>query len=230
MTSLKNFDWDDDLLAATKRDGKPRARVYRPSQVSVVLGRGSKLELEVNVDAALEANVPLLRRRGGGCSVVLDPGNVIVSCTLPLPGLGGTTRAFRTISQWIIDALGKTGVPNVHQEGISDLALGMRKIGGACIFRSKDLLYYTTTLLFKPDLDLVERLLKHPPREPDYRAERKHRAFMGSLAGSLPRQNIGSFTQQIDQALAGTVEALFDANVSLDGKQTQKTHRQEVMV
>lgn len=230
MISLKNFDWDDDLLVATKRDGKPRARVFSPSQVSIVLGRGSKLELELNVDAAREANVPLLRRRGGGCSVVLDPGNVIVSCTLPLPGLGGTTRAFRTISQWIIDALGRTGIPNVHQEGISDLALGMRKIGGACIFRSKDLLYYTTTLLFKPDLDLVERFLKHPPREPDYRAARKHRAFMGSLASSLPHHDIGSFTRQIDQELTGTVETLFDANIPIDGKQTQNTHKQEVMV
>ena len=229
MTSLLDFDWDDDLINATKRDGRPHARVYRPSQVSVVLGRGSKLELEVKADAAKEDNVPLLRRRGGGCAVVLDPGNVIVSCILPLPGLGGTTRAFRTISQWIIDALGQTGVDNVRQEGISDLALGERKIGGACIFRSKDLLYYTTTLLFQPNLDLVERLLKHPPREPDYRAGRKHKAFMGSLAGSLPRHDVGSFTQQINQALAGTVEALFDANISLGGYRIQTTHKQEVM-
>ncbi len=32
-----------------------------------------------------------------------------------------------------------------------------------------------------PDLDLVDRYLLYPPREPDYRYGRSHRKFMGSL-------------------------------------------------
>ena len=59
--------------------------------------------------------------------------------------------------------------------------LGERKIGGSCIWRTRGLLYYSTTLLVDPDLDLCERYLPHPPREPAYRAGRPHRAFMGSL-------------------------------------------------
>ena len=229
MISIQDFDWDDDLLDATKRDGRPRARVYRPSHVAVVLGRGSKPETEINIEAAQRDSIPLLRRRGGGCSVVLDTGNIIVSCALPLPGVGGTTRAFRTISNWVIDALDQTGVPHVRQAGISDLALGERKIGGACIYRTKGLLYYTTTLLFQPDLDLVERYLIHPPREPDYRAGRKHSAFMGSLANSLPFHDLSSFAQRINQVLVGTVETLLDVNSPLNGQSVFKTTRQKAM-
>ena len=228
--TLRAFDWDDDLLNATREDGQPRARVCLPSQIAIVLGRGSRPEQEVHVEVARSDGIPILRRRGGGCSVVLDPGNVIVSCTLPLPGLGGTTKAFRTISKWVIDALDQTGLHDVHQAGTSDLALGEQKIGGACIYRTKDLLYYSTTLLFQPDLGLVDRYLKHPPREPEYRAGRKHSAFMGSLAGSMPPQDIGSFAFRVNEILTNTVETLFDANFSLDSQNNHRGFKREVMV
>jgi len=143
--------------------------------------------------------------------VVLDTGNVIVSCVLPLSGLGGTSRAFNTLSTWLIDALKHVGIPNIRQEGISDLALGNRKIGGACIYRTKGLLYYSTTLLFQPDLDLVERYLKYPPREPRYRTGRSHSAFMGSLidSNSTLTDDINVFTEQMERRLSETLETFW---------------------
>ncbi len=125
--------------------------------------------------------MPVLRRRGGGCAVVLDPGNAIVSLALPLPGVGGITSAFAAISAWLIDALARCGLPGARQEGTSDLAVGDRKVGGSCLWRTAGLVYYSTTLLVSPDLALTERYLPHPPREPAYRAGRAHREFMGAL-------------------------------------------------
>jgi lipoate-protein ligase A len=174
----------------------------------VVLGRGSRPEIEVNAEAIEEDGVPLLKRRGGGCSVVLDTGNVIVSTTLPLSGFGGIPRAFSWISEWVIEALNRAGVKDVRHAGISDLVLGDRKIGGACIYRTRDLLYYSTTLLFDPSLDLIERYLKHPPREPEYRAGRAHRAFLGSLLGRASVPDISLFTEHIDHTLRDTLETL----------------------
>lgn len=208
MTEPRAFDWDDELIEATRSDDLPRARVYRPDHVAVVLGRGSRLEAEVNVEAIEDDGVPLLKRRGGGCSVVLDTGNVIVSTTLPLSGFGGIPQAFGRISGWVIDALNRAGVKGVHHAGISDLVLGDRKIGGACIYRTRDLLYYSTTLLFDPSLDLIERYVKHPPREPEYRAGRAHRAFLGSLLDCASLPDIGFFTKQIDHTLRDTLETL----------------------
>ena len=118
--------------------------------------------------------------------MVLDPGNVIVSVALPLPGISGIKSAFGSISDWLIAALAEYGLPDVRQRGVSDLAIPAPghldlKIGGSCIYRTRGLLYYSTTLLVDPDLDLVDRYLPYPPREPDYRSGRSHRQFMGSL-------------------------------------------------
>jgi len=179
------YNLDDDLIAATLADGRARVRVGRYQGRSVVLGRGGRPEAELNREAIIDDGVQVLRRHGGGCAVFLDPGNIIVSVVWPLPGLGGIKHAFDDISSGLIATLADVGLPGVTQEGVSDLVLDDRKIGGSCIYRSRDLLYYSTTLLIDPELQLVERYLKHPPREPAYRRSRSHRQFMGSISEIL---------------------------------------------
>ena len=78
---------------------------------------------------------------------------------------------------------------DVHREGISDLAVEDRKVGGSCVYRARDLLYCATTLLCDPALGAIERYLRHPPREPEYRRGRKHRDFLGSLAALADEWN-----------------------------------------
>lgn len=175
------YNLDDEMLNRTREDDMPRVRVYEPPGVSVVIGRGGHQDLELNTEKIAADGVMLYKRPGGGCSVVLDPGNLIISVALPLEGIGGIKTAFASISDWLITALTVCDVPGVAQLGISDLAIGNRKIGGSCIYRTRGLVYYSTTLLVDPDLELVDRYLSHPPREPDYRAGRSHRKFMGSL-------------------------------------------------
>lgn len=175
------WDRDDELLRSVRGERAPRVDVYRWAGTAVVIGRGGRQALELHRDAVAADRVPLYRRPGGGCAVVLDPGNLIVSVGLPLAGVGGITSAFAAVSSWLAGLLAGCGVPGVRQRGVSDLAQDERKVGGSCIWRTKDLLYYSTTLLVDPDLDLVERYLPHPPREPDYRRGRRHRDFMGGL-------------------------------------------------
>ena len=79
MSEYPEYDLDDDLLAATGSDGRHRVRVRRYPGVAVVLGRASKPELELHLSAIEEDGVAVLRRTGGGCAVVVDPGNVLVS-------------------------------------------------------------------------------------------------------------------------------------------------------
>ena len=176
------YDLDEDLIAAAESTGREQLRIIQYPQVAAVIGRGGKIEVEVHADRLAADGIPLLRRRGGGCAVVLDPGNLIVSLVLPRPGVGEITRTFRELSERMIAALTACGVPGVRQEGTSDLALGDRKLGGSCIYRSRGLIYYSTTLLMDPDLELIDRYLPHPPREPDYRRARSHHDFLTSLA------------------------------------------------
>jgi len=211
LTEILPYDMDKDLVEAVRADGKPRIRLRRYTGLSVVCGRGSRPEVELRLDAIQEDRVPVLRRPGGGCAVVLDPGNVIVSVVLNLPGVAGIKSAFAGISDWIIEGLSRSGVSRVTRKGISDLALGERKIGGSCIYRSRDLLYYSTTLLVEPDLELVERYLEHPPREPEYRGGRTHREFMGSLSGLIGRGGIDAFVGRLADALKNDLSGLLQA-------------------
>ncbi len=180
-TAIGKFELDDDMLAAFRQDGVARLRIYIPPNRAVVLGRGSKVDLEINVTNCQEDDIPLLRRLGGGCSVFLDEGNVIVSLVAPARGFGRINHYFRLISSWLIKGLDQIGIPDIKQAGVSDLVLGEKKIGGACLYREQELVFYSTTLLVSPQIELMERYLLHPPREPEYRKRRCHRDFVGSL-------------------------------------------------
>jgi len=193
---------DEDLIAEAAR---PRVRVVSCRDVEVVIGRGGKADLELRRDAIRADGVPIYRRRGGGGAVVLGPGNLVVSLAAPLPGIGGVTSAFRAITAWLTGGLDVAGIPGVRGEGVSDLALGDRKVGGSCIYRTRGFVYYASTLLTDPDLDLVERYLQHPPREPGYRRGRNHRDFMGRLPAAAA---VSEFDERLQAILAGATPDL----------------------
>jgi lipoate-protein ligase A len=203
------WDHDDDLLASVRGDGAPRVRFVPSSDTAVVLGRGGDPEVELRLDEIARDNVPVLRRPGGGCAVVLDPGNAVISIVLPTPGVGGISQAFDYISTRLTEAFAEAGLPGVTQQGISDLALDDLKIGGSCIYRARDLLYYSTTLLVDPDIALSRRYLKHPPREPAYRRGRDHSAFMGSLSVMLGPDETEEFVNRLPAALEDNLVGTF---------------------
>lgn len=198
---IRAYDIDDEMIAATISDRAPRVRVYVPAGAAVVLGRGSKAEIETDLAAITEDGVPWLRRRGGGCAVVLDSGNVVVSAAIPVNSLGGSKSAFAGFSAWLAGTLAAMGIDGVRGDGISDLVRAGRKIGGSCIYQTNRVLYYTSTLLVAPDLDLVDRYLPHPPREPAYRRGRSHGAFMGRLADAVGDDDAVRFSIELGQRL-----------------------------
>ncbi len=184
--SIGTYDLDDPLIEAVRADRRPRHRLYRPEGIQVVLGRGSRPEIELNTTACRDDRVTVQRRHGGGCAVVLDPGNLIVSAVLPVTGFGGNPGHFARLTHWLTDGLQRAGVSGVRQRGISDLALGEQKVGGACIYRTREVLFYSVTLLVQPEPGLMARYLAHPPREPDYRRGRPHEEFVTSLVRKFP--------------------------------------------
>jgi lipoate-protein ligase A len=164
----------------------PVSSVYPFEQTAIVAGRGSDLEQEVNLSQARMDGIPIFRRLGGGCSVFLDPGNLIVSIAFPAKGFGGIQTLFNQSSQWLIQGFQNMGITGLYQDGISDLVLENKKIGGSCFYRTKGFAYYSAAILVKPDLDLMARYLPHPPREPEYRKGRSHKEFLSGLDAFWP--------------------------------------------
>ncbi|MBP7148493.1 MAG: hypothetical protein KBD01_13195 [Acidobacteria bacterium] len=200
MIDVRPYDADADLVA-TAAAGEARLRVARPAATFVVLGAGSHPDVELHLGAVREDRVPVFRRPGGGCAVVLDPGNVVVSVAAPARAVPGIRSAFERISAWLIAALAECGVPGIEMAGVSDLALGDRKVAGAAIQRGRDALYYSASILVDPRLESIERYLRHPPREPEYRRGRRHRDFLRPLSAVNRSWTAETFRAILDSRL-----------------------------
>jgi lipoate-protein ligase A len=177
------FDFDRDLLDAVKLSNLPEFKVYPFPFNALVAGRGSNLAQEIRLPLCKEDNIPVYRRMGGGCSVFLDPGNLVISIAFPAQGFSGIQRLFNQCSNWLIKGFNCLGLSGLYQDGISDLVMDNRKVGGSSFYRSKGFGYYSAAILVSPDLTLMEKYLRHPPRQPDYRRNRSHREFVTGLDG-----------------------------------------------
>ncbi|NUO19278.1 hypothetical protein HUU59_07535 [bacterium] len=179
---------DHDLLAPD--DSAGRFLLWVPGQTCVVIGSGSKSELELNAEAILADGVQVYKRKTGGCSVVLSPEMWCLSCALYGRKQIQSKDYFVLFNKAVCDAFARIGVNGLAHRGISDIALGEKKIAGTAIYRNRDLVFYHAVLNIAGDVDLISRYLLQPPREPDYRGGRSHREFVTSLgeAGFAPKR------------------------------------------
>jgi lipoate-protein ligase A len=145
------------------------------------MGAGGKAEADVFAEQAELDQVPVLRRRGGGGSVVLSPGQVVLALVTEVSSPFQNRTYFHRINHWFRLALRTLGVSGVEDRGISDLAIGGRKILGTSLYRRRKVLFYQASFLVDNDLSLFDRYLRFPSRVPDYREGRGHLEFCTNL-------------------------------------------------
>jgi lipoate---protein ligase len=174
--------------------GSPPLHLWIPQQYAIVLGASQDLEREVDIERWQGNKLPIYRRRGGGGAVLLGPHCLCLALRLRrMPGWGPLDY-FREIHQKLIVILNNvTNFANVTSEsspkntlrietkGISDLAVGEKKLAGTSLYLSRDRSLYLASILVTPDTSGNMTLLKHPSREPDYRQGRNHGEFLISL-------------------------------------------------
>lgn len=153
-------------------------RFFETKRDVVVLSSSNKPDIEVNIEECKKYNVPILRRRGGGGTVVLGEGCLILTFAFYARDMFGNSKYFQMINQLWIEALINAGCPKLSQNGISDISYQDKKIGGTSIFRKKHLLVYQGSILVDPNIEFISKLLAHPSREPDYRNGREHNEFL----------------------------------------------------
>jgi len=172
---------NEDLLFSAIETGKPQFRVYEPQTTEIVLGAAGKQEKELYLEEVEKDGVPVHRRSGGGGTVVLSRGQVVVALVKEVNEQFRNVDFMRRINQWIADVLSLLGVTGIENAGISDLALNGKKIMGSSMHRKKYFLFYQSSLLVDNDIKLFNRYLKYPARVPDYRKGRGHSEFCTSL-------------------------------------------------
>ncbi len=178
----------DEALLDEAHEGRltmPVARTWMAIEPTVVVGSSSRIDEDVDRAACNRLGVRIVRRPSGGLTVVLGPGCVMWSVVVPIAGpQPAIERIHAAMLNPLCTALQATGRPVVRR-GSSDLAVretdGDRKVSGNALRVRRGGILYHGTLLDSLDLDLVSTLLRHPPREPEYRDGRDHRRFLANL-------------------------------------------------
>ncbi len=181
----ENLALDEALLdeAQASDTQAETLRIWQAHSPFVVLGRSSRFADEVQQTCAAEMSVPVFRRVSGGATVVAGPGCMFYALVLSLeqrPHLRMLDVAHQFVMGSLQSAL-KSLVPQLEFDGTCDLVVSGKKVSGNSVRLVRDWMLYHGTLLFDMDLTLADRLLKHPPREPEYRGGRSHADFLANL-------------------------------------------------
>lgn len=184
-TPAENLALDEALLDEAEAAPGPREvlRVWEPSAPCVVLGRSSSAAVEVELELARARGIPVLRRASGGATIVTGPGCLMYAVVLSYerhPQARSLARAHGLVLGRLESALAAV-VSDVARAGTSDLVWRRRKFSGNSLRCRRTHFVYHGTLLYDFDLELIARVLRHPPREPTYRGGRPHGEFVVNL-------------------------------------------------
>lgn len=216
-TPAENLAADEALLELAEERGIETLRIWASAVPFVVLGLSNHVSVEVAMAACAQRGIPILRRVSGGGTVVQGPGCLSYAVTLLMPDAGplatitGTNRQVMEIHRAALENL--LGEP-VAVRGHTDLEAGGRKFSGNAQKRGRRALLFHGTILHAADLELINQLLRHPSREPDWRNRRAHAEFIGNLPAT--REQITAALRKAWQASepldsppdGGTIERL----------------------
>ena len=179
-----NLALDEALLErAESAEGQECLRLWEPDSAFVVLGRSSPYLREVNLDFCSANEIPILRRSSGGATIVTGPGCLMYAVVLDLrlrPELAMVDRAHDFVLNRLASGLARLGVQS-QISGTSDLTWEGRKFSGNSLRCRRNAIVYHGTLLHGMSIDLIERCLNRPMRQPNYRQDRSHREFLRGL-------------------------------------------------
>lgn len=180
----------------------PAVQVLAACETVVVLSRSRLPAREVHLDRCAADRIPVLVRPSGGGAVVLAPGALTASVvTRALGAAARPEREFTRFGAGVAAALAACGVGGVQMRGVSDLCLGDRKIAGTALRLWRGLVLFQLSLLVDMDLDLLDRYLPMPSRQPDYRRGRGHRDFVTTLRAAGATASLPELGAALDLAL-----------------------------
>lgn len=182
-------------------------RIGECARWAVVIGKGEKIEEVIDADRARRDGIEIVRRSSAGGSVVVGPGNLNVSVVAVHPQSGRDLHgAYRLVQGAITEALNKLGVP-ARFIPPGDIAIGDRKISGTAQASRRRGFLVHSTLLVSMDTERMERYLRNPGREPEYRAGRAHEKFVTTTKDAGYHLEHSEIERMIAQTLLGGLGA-----------------------
>lgn len=188
---------------AIVNDGAPRT--------AIVLGISGKPHRLIDVAAAHEDDLLVIKRFSGGGTVVVDANTQIVSLVMNGDAVAPTPLFPHPLMRWTEDLYKKKNagvfrdVPNwrLHQNDyvvdVSDarsvgdgkeIAPSILKVGGNAQSISKTRFVHHTSFLWDFDETNMSRYLAVPEKQPAYRENRPHGAFLAPLSRWVRDRNL----------------------------------------
>ncbi|MGH7844246.1 MAG: lipoate--protein ligase family protein [Candidatus Binatia bacterium] len=209
-TPNENLACDEALLdECVETQGPEVLRFWEPRELFIVLGYSSRIRSEVN--GSCDNGIPVLRRCSGGGTVLQGPGCLNYALVLKIAegaAFSGVTQTNAAIMTKIHRALEPLVRGTMEIQGTSDLTLNGAKFCGNAQRRKKGFLLFHGVLLLEMNLDLIEKHLPVPAKQPRYRQNRAHKDFLanlklpgGTIKQALRRQwNAGDERRAISRA------------------------------
>lgn len=187
-------------------------KIWFPQKSVIILGSSNQAENEIFIENVGE--IPIFKRSGGGGTVVLHDGCLIVGLGAWVENYFANNKYFKILNDSLIETLGRLGnFGFIYQDGISDLACANKKLCGTSLFRSKNYMLFQASILIDAKTDLITKLLKHPTKEPEYRRKRAHCDFLTDLKTLDPqfsRENLlGRFQNHFEKIVQGKLSSDF---------------------
>lgn len=181
--------------------------VFKPQESMVVLGSSNRSSEEADEVNCIEDQIPILKRYGGGGTVLLYPGCVVVTIGCWVEDYYANNEYFKRLNASIIEALSVSWplLSELAQRGISDIAMNEQKVVGTSLFRSRNYLLYQASIIVDLDIASIMRYLKHPSKEPDYRRGRNHKDFLigiGGLVSASVEEVVAVLSKELPNALS----------------------------
>jgi lipoate-protein ligase A len=197
----ENLALDEALLdAAEAGESGEVLRFWESQEMFVVVGYANKVAVEANTEECERDGIAIYRRCSGGGTVLQGRGCLNYSLILRITS-DGPMQNITTANRFIMERNGAAvaeacGHKNkIEVCGHTDLAFDGRKFSGNAQRRRKHYLLFHGTFLLNFDLSLVEKYLRMPSKQPDYREGRKHEEFI---------TNIGLTEESVKEAMRKT--------------------------
>ena len=123
---------------------------------SVIVGKFTNIENDVDLEYARSNNIPIIRRNSGGGAVYHDLGNINYTFIMK----DDKQFTLEYFSRIIISILKDIGIASTLEFTHNDIKANGLKISGAAQYHHEGTLLHHGTLLFDSDLGIINRVLK----------------------------------------------------------------------
>ncbi|MCX6230144.1 MAG: hypothetical protein NTZ33_01250 [Bacteroidetes bacterium] len=175
--------------------------LWQPNQTYLILGQSNTAENSLYLDKVLADKVIVMKRPSGGETVILTPKTLVISAVCINPEIKNAHRFFKYFNDLIIKGLTYADVQNVGHKGISDLAIGEKKILGSSIYSKREKVFYHAVLNVSESVEIIDKYIRHPKREPDYRKGRNHSEFVTSIMQHYPDITIQKLIENLRKSM-----------------------------